>query len=631
MIDNKNDKSPDSIAEQFQYTIEMSQEAVFWLEKNGQFSYVNDQACRSLGYKRQELLNMFLWDIDPNFPKERWTTHWKQLRITKEANIETNHRRKDGSIFPVEVSACQVNFKGKEFHAAFVRDISDRKLIYDALQKRESLYHSLFEYVPDGILVANQESYYLDANPMMCKMLGYSRDELIGLHASDIVSSLEIEHIEPALAQIKKESKHFRVWMFKRKDESTFQAEVSVTVMPDNNLLALVKDITERKVLEERLLQAQKMESIGRLAGGIAHDFNNLLLPIMGYVELAMLNLAPDNKLLTNLKRVHDAAGRAVGLTRQILAFSRKQELEMLPVDLNAVINDFRSMIQRLIGEDIEISTNLEPDLCLVKADKGQVEQILLNLAVNARDAMPAGGILTIETANVEIDEAYIKKTGDNLQPGLYALITVSDTGNGMTTETQNKIFDPFFTTKVKGEGTGLGLSTTFGIVKQHKGSIWVYSELEKGSSFKILLPQTQGEILKKSSISTKPSTSDYGTETILVVEDADSARRFICEALETYGYNVIEAGDVNDAILHLSKENKIDLLITDVIMPIMTGKELYNKAITIKPELKVLYVSGYTDNIITNQGILDENVNFLQKPFSHKILIRKLRKILSQ
>ncbi len=628
MGDRQSNKLSEILAAKFQYTIEISPDAVFWIERNGQFSFVNDQACRSLGYQREELLSLYLWDIDPHFPKSRWDHHWEKLKILGKINLETTHRRKDGIIFPVEVSAFQVLFQTKEFHAAFVRDITARKQAEEDIKKKETIYRLLFEYVPDGILVANKKSYYLDANPSMCKMLGYSYEELIGLHAADIVAPHEIEHIEPALKQIEETSEHFRVWLFKRKDESTFEAEVSVTKLPDSNLLALVRDISERKALEEQLIQVQKMESIGRLAGGIAHDFNNLLVPIIGYTELGIKMLAPDHKLYSHLNRVHESALRAATLTRQILAFSRKQVLEMRVLDLNSVINNFKSMIQRLIGEDVEVITSFEPDLYLIKADKGQMEQVLMNLAVNARDAMPTGGKLTIETVNVFLDQNGVGRHPSALAPGKYIMLSVNDTGCGMDIETQKMIFEPFFTTKGQGVGTGLGLSTTFGIVKQHNGDIFFSSELGKGTCFQIYLPQIEGEVEEESE-TLEHSASTDGTETILVVEDSESVRKYICETLESCGFRVIEAKDPKDALRHIVNKEEVHLLLTDVIMPEMNGRQLYENAASINPAIKVLYISGYTDNVISDHGILHKDESFLQKPFTVNLLIRKIRQIL--
>ncbi len=395
-------------------------------------------------------------------------------------------------------------------------------------------------------------------------------------------------------------------------------------------------DVTERKkaeaereALQEQLLQAQKMESIGRLAGGVAHDFNNVLVPIIGYVDLAMMSLSPDEKLYVNLQRVREAAERAAGLTRQILAFSRKQVLEMRVLDLNAVVSDFEKMIQRLIGEDIALATFLEPALGRIEADPGQLEQVLLNLAVNARDAMPTGGKLALETANVYLDDAYVQKYADSQPPGHYVMLAVSDTGYGMSPEIKRNIFEPFFTTKEQGKGTGLGLATVFGIVKQHRGNIWVYSEPGSGTTFKIYLPRVEAPAKISETTALEPE-SVYGTETILVVEDEVMVRQLVCETLAAFGYQVIEAKSAADGLrLAMETTSPLHLLLTDVIMPEINGRQLYQKLAGIRPEIKVLYMSGYTDNVIVHHGILDEGINFLQKPFSVQSLTRKVKQVL--
>ncbi|GAB4451852.1 MAG: hypothetical protein Kow0031_34390 [Anaerolineae bacterium] len=395
-------------------------------------------------------------------------------------------------------------------------------------------------------------------------------------------------------------------------------------------------DVTERKkaeaereALQEQLLQAQKMESIGRLAGGVAHDFNNVLVPIIGYVDLAMMSLSPDEKLYVNLQRVREAAERAAGLTRQILAFSRKQVLEMRVLDLNAVVSDFEKMIQRLIGEDIALATFLEPALGRIEADPGQLEQVLLNLAVNARDAMPTGGKLALETANVYLDDAYVQKYADSQPPGHYVMLAVSDTGYGMSPEIKRNIFEPFFTTKEQGKGTGLGLATVFGIVKQHRGNIWVYSEPGSGTTFKIYLPRVEAPAKISGTTALEPE-SVYGTETILVVEDEVMVRQLVCETLAAFGYQVIEAKSAADGLrLAMETTSPLHLLLTDVIMPEINGRQLYQKLAGIRPEIKVLYMSGYTDNVIVHHGILDEGINFLQKPFSVQSLTRKVKQVL--
>lgn len=400
-----------------------------------------------------------------------------------------------------------------------------------------------------------------------------------------------------------------------------------------NNAIQLEEALTERiraegerEKLQAQLLQSQKMESVGRLAGGIAHDFNNILVPIIGYVELGMMNLSPENKLYNDLNRVREAAERAAGLTQQILAYSRKQILEMKPTDLNKLVGDFTKMLRRLIGEDIELQTFLSPSLQLIMADKGQLGQILMNLAVNARDAMPDGGQLTIETNNVFLDEKYTEKHV-GVQSGSYVMVAVSDTGLGMSVETQEHIFEPFFSTKEQGVGTGLGLATVFGIVKQHQGSIWVYSEPNNGTTFKIYLPQITDMKPKIDSPTVVKPISFYGTETVLVVEDEAIVRELVCETLESYGYEVLQANHPDEG-LHYAQvhQTPIHLLLTDVIMPKMNGRELYQKVIQVRPETKVLYMSGYTDNVIVHHGILEEQINFLQKPFTINNLMQKVK-----
>ncbi|MEP7189445.1 MAG: ATP-binding protein, partial [Roseiflexaceae bacterium] len=393
---------------------------------------------------------------------------------------------------------------------------------------------------------------------------------------------------------------------------------------------AFGEDITDQRKLEEQFLQSQKMEAIGRLAGGIAHDFNNILVPIIGYTELGMMELSPDDKVYADLQRVREAAERAADLTRQILAFSRKQVLEMRTIDLNALVMDFQRMMQRLIGEDIEVHTFLDPALYQVKADKGQIEQVLLNLVVNARDAMLQGGKLTLETDNVYLDDAYLTKYADAQASGHYVMLAVSDTGQGMDAETQQHIFEPFFTTKEQGKGTGLGLATVFGIVKQHGGNMWVYSELGKGTTFKMYLPQAEKTMPFAPGERTTPA-SVHGTETVLVVEDEDMVRELVGETLEAHGYKVIEApGPEAGLQIAAGYQDIIHLLLTDVIMPEMNGRELYQKLAAIRSDIKVLYMSGYMDHAIVHHGILDEGVNFLQKPFTVQSLTRKVRQVLN-
>jgi nitrogen-specific signal transduction histidine kinase/CheY-like chemotaxis protein len=390
--------------------------------------------------------------------------------------------------------------------------------------------------------------------------------------------------------------------------------------------LGYFMDITERKLLEDKLLHAQKMEAVGRLAGGVAHDFNNLLTAIMGYAEMLLGSLRPADPLYRHVQEINDAADRAAALTRQLLAFSRKQILHPKILNLNAVVQDTENMLRRLIGEDIELVARLDPALENIKADPGQIEQILMNLAVNARDAMPQGGKLAFETANVTFSQPHDCKF-EIASPGNYVMLAVSDTGIGMDAATQEHLFEPFFTTKEMGKGTGLGLSTVYGIVKQSDGCIEVLSRPGFGTAFKIYFPRMAGA----ASATLPPHiTSLQGSETILVVEDDEMVRRLITDIFKIHGYPVLSAGNAGEALLLSERHHApIHLMLTDVVMPNMSGRDLAERLGPLHPKMKVLYMSGYTDDIISYRGILEEDMLFIQKPFNPQSLLQKVRQIL--
>jgi len=390
-----------------------------------------------------------------------------------------------------------------------------------------------------------------------------------------------------------------------------------------------VADRTENRRLEEQLRQSQKVEAIGRLAGGIAHDFNNLLTAIVGYSDLALTNLGEDSPLSADIIEIRKAGQRAATLTRQLLAFSRKQVLQPIVLDLNDVVSNTDKMLRRLIGEDIELVTLLGKDLGCVRADPGQIEQIILNLTLNARDAMLQGGKLTIETANVELDEAYARRH-IAVEPGSYVMLAVSDNGLGMDAETQEHLFEPFFTTKEVGKGTGLGLSTVYGIVKQSCGNISVHSEPRKGTLFQIYFPRVH----EAAEVWEQPRKSDperlTGTETVLLVEDQGIVRNLVRHVLERREYTVLEASHGEEALQLANRhEGSIHLLVTDVVLPRMSGRQLAERIAALRPEVRVLYMSGYTDDAIVHHGVLDPGISFLQKPFTPDALARKIREIL--
>lgn len=495
----------------------------------------------------------------------------------------------------------------------------------------------------NAIVITDRAGIIQWVNPAFTRLTGYELAEAVGRNPRDLVKS---DQQDPAVyADLWQTIMAGQSWqgemVNRRKDRSLYSEEQTITPLLDEagqitHFIAIKQDVTARKQLEAenrqllaQIYQAQKMESIGRLAGGIAHDFNNLLVPIVGYTELGMVKLDPGSELRRDLERIKSAGERAAQLTRQILAFSRQQMLEITSLDLNEVITEFQHMLTRLIGEDIILETHLAPGLPPIRADKVQLEQVLLNLVVNARDAMPDGGRLLIETAPATLDKAYTARHA-GVKPGPHVMLAVSDTGHGMDIATQQHIFEPFFTTKTQGRGTGLGLATVFGIVKQHGGNIWVYSEPGQGTTFKIYLPLTTAP-LSTAKVEPAEGSSLAGTETILLVEDEPGVRQLVRDALLGHGYQVLEAGEPEQGLaLALAHAGPIHLLLTDVVMPHMNGRDLYEKVAANRARLKVLYMSGYTEDIIAHHHVLDQDVAFLQKPFTVYSLLQKVRTALT-
>ena len=510
-------------------------------------------------------------------------------------------------------------------------DIAKRMRSEEALVKLRQAVDASGEVV----FMTDREGTITLINPEFTRLYGYTEAEVVGKVTPRILKSATMQPEEYAdfwRTILEKRVAKGEI-INKTKDGKRVTVESSANPILDERgnitgFLAIQRDVTARKQLEEQLRQAQKMEAIGRLAGGVAHDFNNLLTIIAGYGQLVLEQLPEKDASRPQVTEVLKAAERATSLTRQLLAFGRRQVLAPRVLDLNDVIADTEKMLRRLLAEDIELVAIPGPDLGHVKADPGQIEQVILNLAVNARDAMPQGGRLTIETSNVVLDEAYADQHV-SVQPGPYVMLAVSDTGHGMDPETQAHLFEPFFTTKEKGKGTGLGLATVYGIVKQSGGYIWVYSEPGQGTTFKIYLPKVQ-ETVEATPAPPAERTSAGGTETILLVEDDSSVRSLVHAVLEPRGYKILEARNGDDA-LFLCEQHKgpIHLLLTDVVMPGMSGRELAERLSPLHREMKILFMSGYTDNAIVHHGVLDANVRFLQKPFSPPALANKVRAVL--
>ncbi|HEV3512618.1 MAG TPA: PAS domain S-box protein [Candidatus Sulfotelmatobacter sp.] len=502
-----------------------------------------------------------------------------------------------------------------------------------ALRRSEARYRSLVQSSVYGIYRSSLEGRFLDVNPALVAILGYgSAEEVLLLDPEKDVFAQPEEHAR-LIDEFRRTGRldGFEVkWM--RKDGGTIVVRISGRAVssadePADVLEAIAEDVTDRRALEDQFRQAQKMEAVGRLAGGVAHDFNNLLMVISGYAEVILAELDLRHPLYEKGRAIQQAADRATTLTRQLLAFSRKQLLELKVIDVNAIVHDMERLLRPLIGEDVELVTSLCQEAAQTRADAGQLEQVLMNLVVNAKDAMPSGGTLTIQTQNTVVDESH-RRGQQFIRPGHYVMLSVSDTGMGMDKETQSRIFEPFFTTKEKGKGTGLGLSTVYGIVKQSGGYVIVQSEKGRGSAFHIYLPQAQGVAEKLTAPVADAALG--GTETILLVEDEESVRQLVRDTLVSKGYRVLEAesgeGGLTAATNH---SGKIDLVITDVVMPGMGGRELVRQLLSKSPGTKILYLSGYTEDAITSEGSTQNSTAFLQKPFSLQHLSRKVREVL--
>jgi PAS domain S-box-containing protein len=536
----------------------------------------------------------------------------------------------------------QLQFYRERYEAEIERRALEERAA-QALQESESRFRAIFEQAAIGMADSSLDARFIRLNQRFCEIMGYSRQELLGLTFREITHPDDLARDEQLVAQLLRGelSRYAVEKRYLRKDGGVVWANLTLSLLRSASgdpvhFVAVVEDITgqkraedERRNLERQLLQAQKMESVGRLAGGVAHDFNNHLTVINGYCAMLLDEMGPADPLREPVDEILLAGQRAAALTRQLLAFSRKQVAEPRVISLNDVVAEARKMLSRLIGDDVEIITHLDAGLGSVVADSSQMNQVLMNLAINARDAMPDGGRIIMETMNTDLDAGYAAQHA-GVEAGPYVLLSITDTGAGMTQEVVQHIFEPFFTTKDVGAGTGLGLSTVYGIVKQAGGWIWVYSEPGKGSTFKVYLPRAGGA---PEPLPAPVSAAETlrGTETVLVVEDQPEVRKLTLAMLESQGYRLLEAASGSEALSLCERyPEPIHLLITDVVMPGMTGRELAMRLLALRPSLKTLYTSGYTANTIAHEGVLDPGVAYLPKPFSPAQLAAKVREVLS-
>ena len=619
--------------ERFRSLVENATVGIYRTTPQGSILMANPTLCRMLGYK--DLAELGARDLEgegfePGYPRQAF-----RERIERDGEViglESAWARKDGSIIFVRESARAIRSATGEipYYDGIVEDVTERKR---AEAERVRLVTAI-EQSAEAVVITNTAGEIEYVNPAFTHISGYSREEALGQNPRLLKSGKQ----GPALYQeLWATISQGNTWkgevINRRKDGSLYTEQMVITPVRDElgkvtHFIAVKQDVTERKHLEEQFRQAQKMQAVGRLAGGVAHDFNNLLTIINGYSEMALDRMDSSDPISGLIAEIGKAGERAASLTRQLLAFSRQQVLAPRVLDLNALVAEVQKMLRRLIGEDIELTTVQGPALGRVKADPGQIEQILMNLAVNARDAMPRGGKLLIETADIELDDAYARTRGV-VTPGHYVMLAVGDTGIGMDAETQAHIFEPFFTTKEKGKGTGLGLATVYGIVKQSGGYVWVYSEPGKGTTFKIYLPRVDGA----DELAQAPEARGHahtGSETILLVEDEEAVRTLASKILRELGYKVLESANPESALEISERYNEpIHLLLTDVVMPGMSGRKVAEGLTFLRPKTKVVYMSGYTDDSVVRHGVLETGTAFLQKPFTPAGLARKIREVL--
>jgi len=623
--------------EKYRTVIDNIQDGYYEVDIAGNFTFYNDTAAEIIGYSRKEIMGMNNRKLmDEENARKVYRIFNRVYRTRKsERAFSWEITRKDGTRRIVEASVSLIRDSSGDptGFRGILRDVTEEKRVQQALLASERRYHNVYDIAPLAFVLWDPQCRITDWNKHAEEVFGWDKSAVLGMNFYDLLFPLperpRVEEIFGSL--LRGELPSHAISENRTRSGETITCEWNNTVFFDNEgnveeILSLALDITDRKNLEEELFQSRKMESIGRLAGGVAHDLNNMLTPILGYADMLLLDVPMDDSHLDSLIQIKEAAERARDLTRQLLAFSRKQVLEMKVMNLGEVVCGFEKILRRTIREDIELAIQVDEGAGNVLTDASQIERIILNLAVNAQEAMPAGGRLMIEVSNVYIDYAHAKKHPD-ARTGKHVLLSISDTGCGMDSETLEHMFEPFYTTRAL--GTGLGLSTVYGIVKQHNGSIWVSSTPSSGTTVRIYFPRAEGEPAPRS-VPTAGEVITRRGETILVVEDEEAVRRLAARILEKHGYRVLVAADGDEAIaLVKNYGERIDLLLTDVIMPRIDGKSLYREIAALRNDIRVLYMSGYTHDVIANHGVVEEGIHFIQKPFSFQTLSDKLREVL--